>query len=110
MTSVKIHVSVALALLGLWALGGTARAQAPEFKQEFAKSEEVKRVVWKASASAGFSISTGNASVMTLSGGASASRNDGKNKISLVVNATLARSLRVERCPSMGLTNPALRL
>jgi len=68
-------------LCGAFAASGAAHAQAPEIKQEFGKVEEVKTVVWKASASAGFSISTGNASVFTLSGGATASRNDGKNKI-----------------------------
>ena len=60
-----------------------AQDQVPVVKQEFGKQEEVKEVIWKASASAGFSISTGNASVMTLSGGANASRNDGTNKIAL---------------------------
>lgn len=64
-------------------LGGSAWAQAPVVKQEFGKQEEVKQVVWKASAAAGFSITTGNASVTTISGGASVSRNDGANKLAL---------------------------
>lgn len=66
-------------------LAGSAQAedQVVAVKQEFGKLEEVKEVVWKASASAGFSISTGNASVMTFSGGVNASRNDGSNKITL---------------------------
>jgi putative salt-induced outer membrane protein YdiY len=74
-------VTSSATLATLCLLGSSAWAQAPEVKQEFAKQEEVKQVVWKASASAGFSISTGNASVTTLSGGANISRNDGANKI-----------------------------
>ncbi len=79
----RLLAGSALTLSTLWLLGGSAWAQAPEVKQEFAKQEEVKQVAWKASASAGFSISTGNASVMTISGGANISRNDGANKLAL---------------------------
>ena len=72
-------VGVVLGGLLLGAADASAQDQVPVVKQEFGKQEEVKEVIWKASASAGFSISTGNASVMTLSGGATASRNDGAN-------------------------------
>ncbi|HMY59193.1 MAG TPA: DUF481 domain-containing protein [Pseudomonadota bacterium] len=82
----KQHLFAVSALLGgllVSAAPALAQDQVPVVKQEFGKQEEVKEVIWKASASAGFSISTGNASVMTLSGGANASRNDGTNKIAL---------------------------
>lgn len=54
-------------------------------KYEFGKVEEVKTVVWKASASAGFSAATGNAEVLNFSGGGLVSRNDGKNKIQVSI-------------------------
>ncbi|MBL9008899.1 MAG: DUF481 domain-containing protein [Myxococcales bacterium] len=54
-------------------------------KYEFGKVEEVKTVVWKASASAGFSAATGNAEVLNFSGGGLVSRNDGKNKVQVTV-------------------------
>ena len=78
-------ISMGAALGGLLSQATPAKAQdqVPVVKQEFAKQEEVKEVIWKASASAGFSISTGNASVITVSGGANVSRNDGANKIAL---------------------------
>ena len=79
----KSIVTVGAALCGVLMVSDAAHAQVVEVKQEFGKLEDVKTVVWKASASAGFSISTGNASVMTLSGGFAASRNDGTNKIAL---------------------------
>lgn len=77
----KPIASLGVTLCGLLLLSGSARAQSPEVKQEFGKQEEVKTVLWKASASAGFSLSTGNANVLTLSGGGNVTRNDGVNKI-----------------------------
>ncbi len=61
-------------------------------KYEFAKVEEVKTVVWKASASAGFSAATGNANILTFSGGGLVSRNDGKNKIQATIDALYGRT------------------
>jgi len=40
-------------------------------------------VIWKATSSLGFSATTGNANVISLSGGANVSRNDGMNKVAL---------------------------
>lgn len=51
----------------------------------FGKAAEVKAVEWKASASAGFSATTGNARVVTFTGGGAVSRNDGANKIALTL-------------------------
>ncbi len=85
MLTTKSLLAAGSALCGVLFFAGSAHAQdqVVAVKQEFGKLEEVKEVVWKAAASAGFSISTGNASVMTFSGGFNASRNDGSNKIAL---------------------------
>lgn len=83
MLTMKSLVTAGSALCGVLLLSASAYAQVVEVKQVFGKLEEVPAVAWKASASAGFSISTGNASVTTLSGGFMASRNDGTNKIAL---------------------------
>ena len=61
-------------------------------KYEFGKVEEVQTVIWKASASAGFSAATGNANVLTFSGGGLVSRNDGKNKVQLNVDSLYGRT------------------
>ncbi len=61
-------------------------------KYEFGKLEEVKKVEWKASASAGFSAATGNAQVLSFSGGGLVSRNDGKNKLQLAADALYTRT------------------
>lgn len=75
---------------GLFATATSVEAQALPSGQQFnteykfvAPPKEVKEVEWKASASAGFTLAAGNANVMTLSGSANASRNDGKNLIAL---------------------------
>ncbi|HPH27628.1 MAG TPA: DUF481 domain-containing protein [Pseudomonadota bacterium] len=75
---------------GLFATTTSVEAQALPSGQQFnteykfvAPPKEVKEVEWKASASAGFTLAAGNANVMTLSGSANASRNDGKNLIAL---------------------------
>lgn len=67
-------------------------APGKDAKYEFGKVEEVKTVVWKASASAGFSAATGNANILTFSGGGLVSRNDGKNKIQATVEALYGRT------------------
>jgi hypothetical protein len=43
-------------------------------------------VVWKASVTLGFSATTGNSNVISMSGGANISRDDGKNRVALVVD------------------------
>ena len=65
--------------LSLFAAG----ARADEPKYDFGKAEEVKDVIWKASANAGFILTSGNSSTVTVSGGLNISRNDGKNKLTL---------------------------
>jgi hypothetical protein len=66
------------------------QAQDPKF--EYGKKEEVKEVEWKASASAGLILTTGNARALTLSGSFAASRKDGENKVSLEGAAAYART------------------
>jgi len=72
---------IALSLLVL--LPGVALADDPKF--DFAKKEDVKLVVWKASAQLGGYGSTGNAQTLTLNGAINLSRNDGWNKVALDV-------------------------
>ena len=60
-----------------------AVARADEPKYEFAKPDEVKGVVWKASANLGLLGTYGNSRSVALSGALNISRNDGKNKIAL---------------------------
>jgi hypothetical protein len=67
---------------------GLARAQT----FEYGKREEVKEVEWKAQASAGLVLTTGNSRTFTLSGGAALSRKDSENKLSLEGNVAYARS------------------
>ncbi len=80
-----VAVAAALALTS-----STSRADDPKY--EFAAKEEVKEVEYKASAQAGFILTTGNSETVTLSGGAKGSRKDGDNKISLEVSGAFARS------------------
>lgn len=60
---------------------GVVHADDPKF--DFAKKEETKTVVWKASANLGAYGSTGNAQTLTINGGINVSRNDGWNKVTL---------------------------
>ncbi|HMU38201.1 MAG TPA: DUF481 domain-containing protein [Pseudomonadota bacterium] len=64
----------------------TARAQDPKFTFAASPAEEPPKPVWKASAQAGLILATGNANTLTISGAASASRVDLRNKIALDVN------------------------
>jgi hypothetical protein len=80
------------AVAALLALAGSARAADPP-KFDFAKPEEIKaEVVWKASANVGFIYTTGNSNTLTLSGGATISRFDGKNRLLLDLGGAFARS------------------
>ena len=87
-----------LAVAALLGTGGSAWAQALptadqfQTKYQFAKAEEVKKVEWKASASAGLTLVTGNANNITFAGGANAVRNDGKNKLTLDLSGVYARA------------------
>lgn len=76
--------STLAAQAALVALAATSYADLPTGQQftteyKFGEQTEVKKVEWKASAAAGFTLASGNANVFTLSGGANFSRNDGKN-------------------------------
>ena len=81
--------SMASLVCGLALLAAPAYAD-PAF--DFGKKEEIKEVVWKASAQAGLIITSGNSSTVSVSGGLAVSRNDGWNKISLDANGTYANS------------------
>lgn len=81
-------------------------ADPPKF--EFGKAEEIKvPVEWKASAQLGLIATTGNSETITLSGGLSASRNDGKNKVALDVNGAFGRSDVLVADPKNGDTTVA---
>jgi len=90
--------TVALVVAGAAASTTVAHAQSktPEFsygKAEDAKvEEEGKDVVYKASAQAGFILTTGNSETVTLSGSAKASRKAGNNRLALEANGAFARS------------------
>ena len=83
----------AMALASAFALLGAASARADdEPKYDFGKAEEVKTVIWKASANAGFLLTSGNSSTVSVSGGLNISRNDGKNKLTLSGGGAYAQS------------------
>ncbi len=81
----------------LLALTSAAYADDPKF--EYGKAEElkdIKAVVWKAAAQAGFIFTSGNSHTTTFSAGANASRKEGDNKLSLEATAAFGKSeLRV---------------
>jgi putative salt-induced outer membrane protein YdiY len=81
--------SLGLALAAL-CVASAAHGQEPKF--EYGKKEEVKEVEWKASASAGFVLTTGNSRTLTLSGSAAASRKAGDDKLGLEAAGAYARS------------------
>lgn len=78
---------------GALAVPVAAGAQEPKF--EYGKPEDlkdVKAVEWKASASAGLILSTGNSRSLAFSGSANISRKDGDNKFTLDAAGAFARS------------------
>lgn len=83
-------------LLGALLAPSVALGQALPTGQQFAgdykfvEQKEVKTVEWKAAASAGFTLAAGNANVLTMSGGANFSRNDGKNLVALDLSGVYA--------------------
>jgi hypothetical protein len=89
MRSLRTPLTVAAAVAFL---AGRAQADDPPKFVYGTHEGEVKLVVWKASASLGLLLTTGNANTFTLSGGATGSRYDGKNKVQLDVAGALARS------------------
>jgi hypothetical protein len=71
---------------------------------EYGKHEDVKGVEWKATASAGMILTTGNSRALALSGSALLSRRDGDNKLSLEGSGAFARSevqIAIDRDGSM---------
>jgi len=85
-------VLVSVGALGV-ALAHPAQAGDPKF--EYKSVEEVKKVEWKVSAQAGLVLNTGNANTLAFSASGFASRNDGKNKLTLDVGGTYARATLV---------------
>ncbi len=93
-------MGLGLGLVALCSLPTAAKAEAPKF--EYAKKEEAKAegkataktasAEWKATAQAGFLLTTGNASNTTVSSGFRASRKAGKNKLQLDLGGAFARS------------------
>ncbi len=68
-------------------------AQTPAATFDYGKVEELKQpVVWKASVQAGLILNTGNSNNLSFSAAANASRNDGKNKVTLDLGGAYARS------------------
>jgi len=80
----------ATALLIGCSLSSVAHAADPAFA--YGKYEEKKAVEWKATASAGLVLTTGNANQLSFSGAAMGMRHDGWNKLQLDVSGAYARS------------------
>jgi len=72
------------------ALPRVAQAGDPSFS--YGKYEEKKTVEWKATASAGLLLSTGNSNQLSFSAAVMGSRHDGKNKLQLDVSGAYARA------------------
>jgi hypothetical protein len=86
---IRFAAAAALAVAALC----SASARADDPKYDFGKQEQPKaKVEWKASAQIGLMATTGNSQSVNLSGGISASRNDGKNKVALDVTGAFGRS------------------
>lgn len=82
--------SFAGAFVALLAVASSAHADDPKFV--YGKYEEKKEVEWKAAASAGLLMTTGNANQFSFSAAAMASRHDGKNRLQLDVSGAYARA------------------
>jgi putative salt-induced outer membrane protein YdiY len=78
----------------LLALGIARPAAADDPKYDYAKppAEEIKTTTWRASAQAGFVLTTGNSQTKTLSGGLTISRLEGRNKLQLDLTGAYVRS------------------
>jgi hypothetical protein len=82
-----------LSALAVMCLSSVAHADDPKF--EYGKSDDlkdVKAVIWKAAAQAGFVLTSGNSHTTTVSGGLVASRKEGDNKLSIEANAAYGKS------------------
>ena len=78
-----------LYLFAALAFAPAARAQ---MAFEYGKREAVKGVEWKATASAGLILTTGNSRALAVSGSALISRRDGDDKLTLEASGAFARS------------------
>ena len=93
-----VIISFAVALTSLQLARPAAAQTTPKF--EFAKPEEVKVVEWKAQAKGGVLVTTGNSRTTNGSLGASASRKEGGNKLTL--DGTLAYGKSTVFAPVFG--------
>jgi len=82
-----------LSALAAMLLSPLAHADDPKF--EYGKADDlkdVKAVIWKAAAQAGFVLTSGNSHTTTISGGLVASRKEGDNKLSIEANIAYGKS------------------
>jgi Protein of unknown function, DUF481 len=79
-----------LGALALFAGSSVAYADNPTFT--YGTYEEKKVVEWKATASAGLLLSTGNSNQLSFTGAAMGSRDDGRNKLQLDASGSYARA------------------
>jgi hypothetical protein len=89
----KLKTIVGFSALALCSLSSLAYADDPKF--EYGKSDDlkdVKSVIWKAAAQAGFVFTSGNSHTTTITGGLVASRKEGDNKFSVEANAAYGKS------------------
>jgi hypothetical protein len=89
----QLKTIVGFSALALCSLSSLAYADDPKF--EYGKSDDlkdVKAVLWKAAAQAGFVLTSGNSHTTTISAGLMASRKEGDNKLSLEANAGYGKS------------------
>lgn len=68
----------------------------PSVTQSFIAPEEVKSVVWKATAKAGLLVAYGNANIINFNGGLLVSRHDGKNRIELTIDSAYGLNRQAE--------------
>ncbi len=78
--------------LALFLFVGTARAGDPTWQEAKKDEEAAKAAVWKAAVQGGLIITTGNSEATTISGGLTASRKKGFNKLQIAASGAFARS------------------
>jgi hypothetical protein len=89
----QLKTTLGLSALALCTLSSLAHADDPKF--EYGKSDDlkdVKAVIWKAAAQAGFVFTSGNSHTTTLTGGVMASRKEGDNKFSIEAAGAYGKS------------------
>jgi hypothetical protein len=90
-----------LVLVAAVAVSGTAFAADPQWQFGKPDDKPPPTVVWKAVVNGGLVLNTGNANNLAFTAGASASRNDGKNKLQLDVGGTYARATIIAATPEL---------